>query len=327
MRVLHLIAPPDLARPHTAPERSDAALRTCVEVIDRTPEHDHDIILIGASDAERRAASLGIRCSDRVSPPAGIATFAWAGVRRLAQRRASLHGRFDRVQPWSTDLVRLARMAGIARVCPPPAELVSTPVGGNRAAIRATLGIHDDRPLVLMLGDPPATIDVRQCWFLAGLFEIAAWPGQVIVPARPTSRSRRLSAPMRLAHATLTDLPTSALVSACDLAAIMPPAHGPAELTHPGVVASVEMVLRAGLPLVVPPGSPLSERMGAIDPSLVALWSTGAALATALGPLLADPERRAALAHACTRAARPIQVDDIISAWHAQRSGVRSVAT
>lgn len=316
MRVLHLVAPPDLVRPDEAPQRSDAAVRMCVQAIkpaaDRSADANvHTVILIGGSAAERRAADLGLPTTDRVAPPAGRATLAWRGVRRLALARGS----FDVVQPWSPDLVRLAHMIGIGRVCPAPALLACTPTEHERRGTRALLGVRDDRPLVLMLADPPGSIDVRQCWFLAGLFEVAAWPGQVIVPARSTSRSRRLSAPMGLAHATLADLPTAALVNACDLAAILPPSHGPIPPDHPAVFASAEMTLRAGLPLIVPPISPLAERVRAIDPALVALWNTGAAVSTALGPLLENPVRRAALALACAAAASPASVNHVVRAW------------
>lgn len=318
MRVLHLVAPPDLARPELAPQRSDAAVRMCVEVIRRESIKDsghgsHSVILIGGSSAERRAESLGLPSTDRVSPPGGIAALGWRGVRRLALAR----GTFDVVQPWSPDLVRLARMIGLGRVCAPPCELVTTPTRHARAEIRAALGVHDDRPLVLMLADPTASIDVRQCWFLAGLFEVADWPGQVVVPARPTSRSRRLSAPMGLAHATLTDLPTAALVDACDLAAILPPSHGPVAPDHPAIAASVEMALRAGVPVIVPPVSPLADRVRAIDPALVALWNTGAAISTALGPLLENAARRNALSRACSAAALPVSIDQVARAWRA----------
>lgn len=326
MRVLHLVAPPDLARPELAPERSDAAVRMCVETIEREMSGDaghstHGVILIGGSSVERRAELLGLSSTDRVSPPGGVAALAWRGVRRLALAR----GWFDVVQPWSVDLVRLARMISLGRVCPPPRELTSTPTRHTRAEARAALGVHDDRPLLLMLADPPASIDVRQCWFLAGLFEVANWAGQVVVPARPTSRSRRLSAPMGLAHATLTDLPTASLVNACDLAAILPPSHGPVAPDHPAIAASVEMALRAGVPVIVPPVSALADRVRAIDPALVALWNTGAAISTALGPLLEDPSRRAALSRACLAAASPASVDHVSRAWRAS-SRVRSHA-
>ncbi len=318
MRVLHLIAPPDLSRPELAPERSDAAIRMCAEVIRRESIHDHShgthaVILLGGIGVERRAESLGISSTDRVSPPGGIAALAWRGVRRLAVSR----GVYDVVQPWSRDLIRLAHMIGVGRVIPPPEHLVCTPTEHTRAHTRAALGVHDDRPLVLMLADPPASIDVRQCWFLAGLFEVADWPGQVIVPSRPTSRSRRLSAPMGLAHATLTDLPTAALVSACDLAAILPPSHGPVAPEHPAIAASIEMALRAGLPVLTPPASPLADRVRAIDPALVALWNTGAAISTALGPLLEDASRRAALSRACAAAASPVSFEHVSRAWRA----------
>ncbi|MCC6969890.1 MAG: hypothetical protein IT434_06670 [Phycisphaerales bacterium] len=322
MRVLHLIAPPDPARvgpwAREEADRSDAAVRLCVEVINRESrvseaKEKHAVILIGGSGVERRAGWLGLTTTDRVAPPAGIAALAWRGVRRLALAR----GPHDIVQPWSDDLVRLAHMIGMGRVCPPPSELVSTPTRRTRAETRTALGVHDDRPLVLMLADPPASIDVRQCCFLAGLFEVADWPGQVVVPARPTSRSRRLSAPMRLAHATLTDLPTPALVHACDLAALLPPSHGPVSPEHPAIAASVEMALRAGLPVIVPPGSPSADRMGAIDPALVALWNTGAAIATALGPLISDPAHRDALSRACAAAARPANFEFVTRAWRA----------
>lgn len=316
MRVLHLVAPPDLSRAELAPDRSDAAVRMCVDVIERE-SHVGDardksaVVLIGGSGAERRACSLGLSSTDRVAPPTGVATLAWRGVRRLSLARGS----FDIVQPWSDDLVRLAHMIGVGRVAPPPHELVCTPTRHDRAETRAALGVHDDRPLVLMLADPPASIDVRQCWFLAGLFEVADWAGQVVVPARPTSRSRRLSAPMGLAHATLTDLPTAALVHACDLAAILPPSHGPVSPEHPAISASLEMALRAALPVIVPPSSPLAKRVGTIDPALVALWNTGAAIATALGPLLSDAARRDALSRACAAAARPASFEHVTRAW------------
>lgn len=316
MRVLHLVAPPNLVRPDETPQRSDAAVRMCAHVINReevrsAAANEHTVILIGGSAAEQRAADLGLTTTDRVAPPAGHAALAWRGVRRLALARGS----FDVLQPWSPDLVRLAHMTGIGRVCPPPVLLACTPTEHDRDETRASLGVRDDRPLVLMLADPPGSIDVRQCWFLAGLFEVADWPGQVIVPARSTSRARRLSAPMGLAHATLTDLPTAALVNACDLAAILPPSHGPVSPGHPAVFATAEMALRAGLPLIVPPISPMADRVRAIDPALVALWNTGAAVSTALGPLLENPTRRAALARACAAAASPASVDHVFRAW------------
>ncbi|MBL8760985.1 MAG: hypothetical protein JNL50_06740 [Phycisphaerae bacterium] len=330
MRVLHLVAPPDMARAHDAPWRSDAAVRTCVKVMERASiagggSHRHAVILIGGSAAERRAAVLGLPTTDRVAPPGGVAALGWRGVHRLARAR----GAFDVVQAWSGDLVRLGRMIGVAPVCPPPRILVCTPTPHDRAATRAALGVRDDRPLVLMLSDPPASIDVRQCWFLASLFEVAAWPGQVIVPAPSTARSRRLSGPMKLVHATRTDLPGAALVGACDLAAIMPPPQGPVGPDDPAILAGAEMALRAGLPLVVPPGSALAGRCRAIDPSLVALWNTGAAVATALGPLLADRARRSALSRACSAAALPPNIDHVIAAWRtcvANSPRVRSLA-
>lgn len=315
MRVLHLLAPPDPARPREAPQRSDAALRMCAQIIKDQTSHQHTVILVGNTGAESRAQMLGITTTDRVSPPGGAAALGWRGVRRVALAR----GTFDIVQPWSRDLVRLARMIGVGRVAPPPRELVSTPTDHDREATRAELGIHDDRPLVLMLADPPGSIDVRQCWFLAGLFEVAAWPGQVIIPARGTSRSRRLSAPMGLAHGTLTDLPTAALINACDLAALLPPAHGSVTPDHPAIAASVEMALRAGLPVVVPPTSPLADRVRAIDPVLVALWNSGAAISTALGPLLADTARRASLSKACIAAAMPARFDPVCEGWGGPR--------
>jgi hypothetical protein len=265
MRILHLVEPPapGLAGALWRPAPYDAGVLACRAAIERTPELEHRVCLIGPTSAERRAGALGLHTTHRIAPPAGAVSLGWFGLESLVRDR----GLPDAVQCWTRPLLRLARLAlGNSVPCVgPPAEypLPAAPASVDRDQLRRRLGLQAGEKAVLLLADPPSTADARRFVFMLGLIEVAGHRCAGVIPsgARHLVRGRRFARDANLGtNLILTDLPAWALAPACDCAVLHDAGDEPAVRSAPETAAAIARAavgatLIRGLPVLSPAGA------------------------------------------------------------------------
>lgn len=262
MRILHLVEPPapGLAGAVLRPAPHDAGALACRAAIEKAPEHEHRVCLIGPASAEHRAHSLGLRTTDRISPPLGVPSLAWFGLESLVRDR----GPPDAVQCWSRPLLRLARLAlGNAVVCVGPPDDYPIPLstsGTRREELRRRFGLADGEKAVLLLADPPSLADARRFVFTLGLTEVAGFPCAGVIPAgaRFLVRGRRFCRDAHLGgRLVFTDLPAWTLAPACDAALLHAAGDEPAVRCAPPEAPAIARAaaggaLLQGVPVIAP---------------------------------------------------------------------------
>lgn len=235
-------------------------------------------------------ALAGVRTPLVVSWHGGAAEGAGAGLLQLVERRVARAAAV--VLAGSSDLVDRVRVLGArdARLAPVPFGPPLFRTGPPPAKVRAELGAVE-RPLIVSVG----RLEPRKGFGLL-LDAARAWrfldPVPLVVVAGEGSRrpalQRRIDEedlPVRLAGRR-EDVPD--LLAAAD-AVVLPGRLG----SHPLIVHEA---LHAGAPLVAAAVGGTPELVG--DAAVLVPYRDAAALARAVAALLADPERRAAMAAA-----------------------------
>ncbi len=193
MRIVHVIAPPPprQARPHWRPVCDGTAIEVlaCHAAIRATPDHQHDIIALGATSARRYLAQLGMTPTACVSMPGGVAELASRSINRVidrvnipacavhcwgapawrAVRGSMLADRAVATTLRSDDVPSDARMPASA-IEPALGRLV--PSQTHRERVRDELGVPEGAALVALLGEPADTIDAWRFVFSLGLAEV-----------------------------------------------------------------------------------------------------------------------------------------------------------
>lgn len=304
-RVLHLLAPPP-----TGPGLDGATL-ACAAALRRTPDHAHTVCILGAGEAETRAADLGLPTPDRIVAPLGRTALALSGLRRFVRDR----GPFDAVQCWTKGIETTARRAcgPTARILPLPSAHVLAAAAADsdsrtdRASARITLELDEHDFAVALLADPPSAGDARQFIFLVGLLDIAGTTICGLVDARSASlpRARRFHARAQINWRLLvTRRAIPSLIAACDAAAVV---ARPTDTHAPPPAALIAAAHATGVPVVAAtrivqePLYPDEAR----DHCAAALGSANA-IAGALLRLTGDRPRLAALSDAVRRHAREL---------------------
>ncbi|HZW09139.1 MAG TPA: hypothetical protein VFF69_04480 [Phycisphaerales bacterium] len=227
-RVIHVLDVPSLR--DRAPRSTGAiAALACAEACAATPEFEHVVTIVGSRADAEAAAGLGVRASALSPLPLGSPALAGRSLRRALRAAAE----DARIQPWSD---RAARACDAARLPTArfPADLlpsVSRAVGPGREELRARFGLAPDIPTIALLADPPWHADARRFVYMVGLLDVAGErvAGLVGSGTASTQRARRFHAEAAVGwRMVLADDPVSAVVQACDLAVIVPPApHRP----------------------------------------------------------------------------------------------------
>ncbi|MFQ1002295.1 glycosyltransferase family 4 protein [Modestobacter sp. SSW1-42] len=250
--------------------------------------HAHGLRAGGvAALAGRRPLVLTLH---NAAPPGG-------GLRRRvldAAERATVRAA-DVVLAASADLAANARRLGArdVRVAPVSAPPLPPP-GRSRGEVRAELGLAGDRPLVLAVGrlHPQKGYDVLLDALVRGV------DGDPLVAVAGDGPLHDALA----ARVTAGALPVTLLGRRTDVADLLAAAD---VVVLPSVwearSLTAQEALRAGVPLVATAVGGIPELVG--DAAVLVPAGDATALAGALGGLLADPGRRAALAAAGQRQA------------------------
>lgn len=285
-RVLHLI---------DEQGTGDAAIMACAAVVRALPHVRHGVCLIGSSEFERRAASLGLATTDRIVPPLGRTPLAWRGLRRFLRDR----GRPDLVHAWSDDGRRLARLAGggalpCVTVPAPACARPRQPDPATRAALRTAMGVGPTDPVLLLAGEGP-DLDAMRFIFLLGLLAQADVRAIGLVPRGAARLARALRFHRRLGRGEpllIASRPAADLADVADVAVWTGPALAPtnAAVSVPSA-AHVACLQAAGVPVVAPYGA-MGAAAGLLAPSCAASNATPPELARLLTPLLRDEPSR-----------------------------------
>lgn len=188
------------------PGATDSALLACSErVLERANPADR-VLLIADDHGERRAAALGL-CTPLVVPPAAIRWPRFAGGLARALARTA---RTARLVAWEDRLLRKAR--GLSpwgdstetidgRV---PGVLPRRLPSGDRASIRAALGLGPNEHVLALAADPPDALSaqdfIRACALVAlvGRDVTAIVPRQAPEMERAKATLRTTGIPLRL---------------------------------------------------------------------------------------------------------------------------------
>lgn len=269
MRVLHLIRtwsePRGLFFTRQHADATDASVLACRDSICSSPDAEHRVCILGSSDDEARAASLGLRSTDRIGTPLGIAALASRSLRRFIATRPL----FDEVRCWDTEIVPLARDAApMSRVIDAtPYISQAGPVGvanakQARAARRAELGLDDDALLACLLADPPQRGDAVRMMFMAGTLYEAGFPLHIILPrgSDRLTRARRFHKASRLGGKVfVTPEPIWAWLPACDAAVLV--------REEDRVTPHERLMIRSAHAMGVPTICPRDESVAALHPA------------------------------------------------------------
>ena len=206
---------------------ADIAVLACAEAIRARGADAHAVIVIGTRAAARHAERLGLRVDALAPAVLGHGGLAARGLRRVVREL----GGADVLQPWSErsrTACRLAALGGGA-VAPVPTGLwpsLSEPVGSERGAARARLGVHDDTPIVALLADPLRHADARRFVYMIGLLDVAGIPVAGLIDRRAghVARARRFHTEAGVGWRLLVPSePTGRLVHGCELAVVVSP--------------------------------------------------------------------------------------------------------
>jgi len=343
VRVVHLIQPCSDCTPHdgrflTNPDAlgSDAAVLACRETIEAAHGVQHEVLVFGNGEAQRRAVRLGVFPTARVSPPLNRNRFAATVLRAFL----ASHGPYGLVQAWGAGFTGLVEHAlprhwawGLAdfergwirgsaqasdevllRVLPAnPRALCPTPE--PRTSARRRLGVEDSEILVLAAGDPAGLVDASLFVYFLAILSVA---GFRVVGAIPRGASnigravRHLRGGGYARSIRVFDDPSLLLADAADLAVA---AFAPAIVRFPPISARLEIsrFVSIGLPVVVPDVPSLRELVASADEACVAASCRPSDLARSAVRLLsggAPPGvRRASHIHPDTRP----RVDEVVT--------------
>ncbi|MCW5777228.1 MAG: hypothetical protein KIS87_12390 [Phycisphaeraceae bacterium] len=277
----------------------------------RTPHLKHTCCIIGAGEAEARAADLGLPTPDRIVAPLGRSSLALSAIRRFLRDRRP----FDAVQCWTAGIEATARRAcgPMTRILPLPSPRVLSAAAAdaqtrsNRADARRALELTEQDFVVALLADPPNTGDARQFIFLIGLLDIAGATICGLVDARSASlaRARRFHARAQINWRLLVSRhAVPSLIAACDAAAVVSRATNSHDKPPTELIAAAHA---SGVP-VVAAASIVQGRLYPDEarPDCTASLGSANAIAGALLRLADDRPRLALLSDAVRRHAREL---------------------
>ncbi len=171
MRILHLL------EPVAGGDESVIACRVACETGDGRIEHR--VWIIGSTEAEERAAELGVRTTDRLPAPLGIGEASWRGLARLAHDRLGGRGAPpDVVTCWSIGALGAARLA-LAGTPAAPAPRVGVMVRPPRRPATGISGrLHQKRLAWALGGATMLTVgpDSRRAWVAVGAGDVRSAP-------------------------------------------------------------------------------------------------------------------------------------------------------
>lgn len=206
---------------------ADIAVLACAEAIRVRPRDAHIVVSLGTHAAARHAEQLGLRVH-AVAP----AVLGHAGLACRELRRVVIDlGGADVLQPWSERARTACRLAasGNGPIAAVPTEAwpsIDGVIGSERDAVRASLGVSDDIPMVALLADPTRHAEARRFVYMIGLLDVAGIPVAGLVDRRSShvSRARRFHAEAGVQwRMLLPEEPTERLLHACDVGVVVPP--------------------------------------------------------------------------------------------------------
>jgi len=282
MRICHLFSPEFREGPPRG-RVLHGALLSLRRVIERTPEHEHRVVLFGTQQVEDLALTLGIDTSERIPCPSQDPARGVAGLRRYLSARPP----FDALTCWSEPSLLLwrkarwlqldasgvvfgppstrASFAGVPIVacCAPDARawdevcddvhlaMGETPHAEHRP-LREALGLDADTLLIAQLEDPPASASAVWMAYLLLVLEYRGIPACALVPGQGGAwrRARAVMRQMGLKNPIVAiDDPPALVAPSCDVAVCGRAGDGP----YPGAQAVLARhVLRSGVPVVGP---------------------------------------------------------------------------
>lgn len=223
-RVVHVL---DMGAPPGRPTQSAGAIPAlaCAEACAATPECDHVVLLLGAEADAQAARELGLSPSALVSPPLRTPVLAWRSLRGVV----GALGERVLIQPWSDRAARACAASGLAHAAIPTGLLPSAPAptAHARRDLRARLGLGEHVPAIALLADPPWHADARRFVYMVGLLDVAGQEvaGVVGRATAHTPRAKRFHTEAAVGwQMVLAERPIGAVLHACDLAVIVPPA-------------------------------------------------------------------------------------------------------
>ncbi len=286
MRICHLLSP-EFRGSGVRGRVLHGALLALRDVIDRTREHEHRVVLFGNQEIENLALAFGIDTTDRICCPSHDPARGASALRRYFETRPL----FDALTCWSepTLLVwRRARWLGLDAVgvvfappstdasfagvpivtcCEPDGDAwrtvcddVHVAVPGTRPArprpLREALGIDDGSLLIAQIEDPPESSSAVWMAYLMLVLEYRGIPACALVPGRAEAwqRARMILRRMNLRNPIVgIDDPPALVAPSCDVAVCARAGSGP----YPGAQATLAAhVLRSGVPVVGPASLP-----------------------------------------------------------------------
>jgi hypothetical protein len=205
------------------------AALVCAEACAATPECEHVVVMLGSRADAGATRQLGLRASQVVPLPLGAPALAGRALRRTLREL----GDPPRIQPWSDRALRACHAARLATAAMPIDLWPSAAgvLGPARDELRARLGLAEDMPTIALLADPPWHADARRFVYMVGLLDVAGERVSGLV-GRGTAhvlRAKRFHTEAAVGwNMLLAELPACAVLHACDLAVIVPPApHRP----------------------------------------------------------------------------------------------------
>lgn len=241
-RVLHLVRSGVLSQGSTPTSATDGGGDGLILACRALVSHDHDsihtTIALGGHAARTHCGALGLTIDYTVPLPSpGPQHLAWLNSRRV-RRLIRATGPYDVVMCWGRDLIEFAD-AATRTLLPTPRLLCWPPLAhqgdrapvpavvprGDRAAMRAELGLSDHDRVCLLLSDPPSLGDANGLVYVLGLLENAREPFLALAHAGSCNMARARSVVRSIGLRTRviqSDAPLFTVLPVCDLALVLP---------------------------------------------------------------------------------------------------------
>ncbi len=254
MRICHLLsmeaAPPDGQR--VIP---DASILACKHAIEKTPEHEHTVVLFGPQAFEDRALELGVDTTDRIACPSNDPFRAKTALSRYLRHRPF----FDTLTCWSERTLALWKRAGwvnldaVGVMLSAPTDLrdldatpivaldaldaeawrargadahlaasprdARVPSDDERRAWRSVLGADDDEVVLGVIAEPSGAADALWACGILVVLEHAGVRAIALVPAgaRRWTRAKRVHRNMQIRSPLIRlGCPMHATIPMCD---------------------------------------------------------------------------------------------------------------